>query len=248
MTFHSTLFSNQTHPRRNYGEPKTELRKRTWDALRYLKAQDDLPWICAGDFNEALVQTEQLGGNPRSLAQMEGFREALEVCALADMGFSGYPYTWDNKRYHPQNIQVRLDRATCTDSFTQMFGSSEVEHIMTEESDHLALAIKIREINSERGRPGAKRFSLEEMWTRHDSYDEMVEAAWVEGDMGAPGLPGLCAKVSQVTGRMAAWGRTVFGAVRKEIRKLKRLFGGREGKGQAAGGASEYTGSGGKPA
>jgi hypothetical protein len=38
-----------------YGEPQTEMRFKTWDALRFLKAQDDIPWLCAGDFNEVLA-------------------------------------------------------------------------------------------------------------------------------------------------------------------------------------------------
>lgn len=50
-----------------YGEPCKELRKKSWDAIRYLRAQDNLPWICVGDYNEALFRTNQLGGNPRSL-------------------------------------------------------------------------------------------------------------------------------------------------------------------------------------
>jgi hypothetical protein len=41
-----------------YGEPRTELRSKSWEVLRYLKAQDDLPWLCAGDFNEVLAQHE----------------------------------------------------------------------------------------------------------------------------------------------------------------------------------------------
>jgi hypothetical protein len=41
-----------------YGEPRTEMRNKTWECLRYLRAQDDLPWLCAGDFNEALSQSE----------------------------------------------------------------------------------------------------------------------------------------------------------------------------------------------
>lgn len=72
-----------------YGEPRTELRTKTWDALRYLRAQDDLPWIVAGDFNEILRQEEQRGRNERSESQMERFRECLAVCELIDMGFEG---------------------------------------------------------------------------------------------------------------------------------------------------------------
>ena len=56
-----------------YGEPKTELRKKSWDAIRFLRAQDNLPWLCVGDFNEALFRTDQVGGNPRCFNQMEDF-------------------------------------------------------------------------------------------------------------------------------------------------------------------------------
>lgn len=80
-----------------YGEPKVDERKKTWDALHYLARQDNLPWLCASDFNEVLFQSEQKGGNPRRHAQKEGFRDALAECNLADMGFSGYPFTSDNK-------------------------------------------------------------------------------------------------------------------------------------------------------
>jgi hypothetical protein len=29
---------------------------------------------------------------------MEAFRDMLNVCSLQDLGFSGVPYTYDNKR------------------------------------------------------------------------------------------------------------------------------------------------------
>ena len=115
--------------RRNYG-------KKSWDAIRYLSAQDNLPWICVGDYNEALFQSDQLGGNPRPFAQMEAFWDCLADCGLADLGFSGYPYTWDNKRDGADNVKVRLDRATCTNGFLELFPETHVEHLVTEESDH----------------------------------------------------------------------------------------------------------------
>jgi hypothetical protein len=126
-----------------YGEPKTELREKTWEVLRYLKRQDNLPWICAGDFNEILQQEEQLGINPRNETQMSKFRDCLMDCRLADLGYSGYPFTWDNKRSGPANVQARLDRATATDDYLQLFPLTSVQHIVTEESDHMALLIKV---------------------------------------------------------------------------------------------------------
>uniref|UniRef100_A0A8I7BDK8 Endonuclease/exonuclease/phosphatase domain-containing protein n=1 Tax=Hordeum vulgare subsp. vulgare TaxID=112509 RepID=A0A8I7BDK8_HORVV len=75
-----------------YGKPNTKLRKKSWDAIRYLRAQDDLPWICVGDYNEAMFLSDQIGGNPRPFSQMEAFRDCLADCDLADLDFTGYPY------------------------------------------------------------------------------------------------------------------------------------------------------------
>jgi endonuclease/exonuclease/phosphatase family metal-dependent hydrolase len=111
--------------------------------LRYLHAQDNRPWICAGDFNEVLRLEEQLGGNDRSAVRMERFRTCLDDCGLADLGFSGYEYTWNNRREGADNIQARLDRAVCNSDFLEIFPATSVEHIMTEESDHLALLIRV---------------------------------------------------------------------------------------------------------
>lgn len=45
-----------------YGEPRRELRGRSWDCLKFLNTQSELPWLCAGDFNEVLEAHEQFGG------------------------------------------------------------------------------------------------------------------------------------------------------------------------------------------
>lgn len=41
-----------------YGESRRELRYKSWDCLRFLSTQSDLPWLCAGDFNETLEAHE----------------------------------------------------------------------------------------------------------------------------------------------------------------------------------------------
>jgi hypothetical protein len=44
-----------------YGFPQTKDRHKTWTLLRDLYAQEDLPWLAAGDFNEILFQREKEG-------------------------------------------------------------------------------------------------------------------------------------------------------------------------------------------
>jgi hypothetical protein len=42
---------------------------------------------------------------------MMAFRDTLQVCGLVDLGFTGVPFTYDNKRQGNKNVKVRLDRA-----------------------------------------------------------------------------------------------------------------------------------------
>jgi hypothetical protein len=60
-----------------YGETKQDQRRKTWEAIRFLLAQDDLPCLCAGDFNEVTRAQDQLGRNPRNESNMQAFRECL---------------------------------------------------------------------------------------------------------------------------------------------------------------------------
>ena len=42
-------------------------------------------------------QEEQLGPNIRDSAQMEGFRDAVDVCGLADIGYMGLDWTFEKR-------------------------------------------------------------------------------------------------------------------------------------------------------
>ena len=44
-----------------YGEPRREHRKESWYLMRFLRSVTNLPWLCAGDFNEVLTQEELFG-------------------------------------------------------------------------------------------------------------------------------------------------------------------------------------------
>ncbi|CDP19525.1 unnamed protein product [Coffea canephora] len=47
-----------------YGHPDASKRKYSWDSLRQLSTQSRLPWLCIGDYNEVLSQTEFQGSGP----------------------------------------------------------------------------------------------------------------------------------------------------------------------------------------
>lgn len=72
-----------------------------WNRIESLS---DLPWICAGDFNEMFSFSEKAGAADRSSASMVQFREVLVDCGLSDVGFSGPTLTWNNRREASYNI------------------------------------------------------------------------------------------------------------------------------------------------
>jgi hypothetical protein len=112
-----------------YGEPRVEDRQSMWDKLRHLKSTSHLPWQVMGDFNEALWQEEHLSCTPRHTSQMDAFREVLYDCELTDLGFSGVPYTYDNKRARRANVRVRLDRAVACPAWRDLFADTQVRSI-----------------------------------------------------------------------------------------------------------------------
>jgi hypothetical protein len=98
-----------------YGEPSTDKKVLSWKALQVLNAARRRPWLCLGDFNEILLRCEEEEGLLRSQACMVRFKEALEECELADLGFTGDPFTWRNNRHTSSSyIWERLDRAVAS--------------------------------------------------------------------------------------------------------------------------------------
>lgn len=81
-----------------YGQPKKQLRKESWNLLHFLRCTSNLPWLCAGDFNEVLCEDDHFGSREREEWRMAGFREIVELCCFTDLGFNGLPFTWDNKQ------------------------------------------------------------------------------------------------------------------------------------------------------
>ena len=77
-----------------YGDPKTIKRRDSWQMLRKLKNSSQLPWMCIGDFNEILSDSEKLGGALRPQTQMSEFRKVLEDCELTEISSVGGKFTW----------------------------------------------------------------------------------------------------------------------------------------------------------
>jgi len=101
-----------------YGHPESGRQTKSWALLKHLKNHQPVPWLCGGDFNEILEQSEKEGVAVSWLcvairweSQMHSFCEALEECRLCDLGYTDPRFTWSNRCNDKTFTKERLNRA-----------------------------------------------------------------------------------------------------------------------------------------
>ena len=202
-----------------YGQLVRSRRKLSWDLMKFLRKEYDIPWLIAGDFNEILDASEQFGGNVREEWKMDGSRDAVEICKLCDLGYSGLPFTWDNRQQGRDNIKVRLDRAMVDETFMELFDNTGVQHIQTTESDHCALSIVIKQSEWIDSNAMERPFRFENAWTRHETYDRTVEESWLDG---ASDMASVHGALGGVRNKLKKWSMDEFGSVKRQLKIMRQ--------------------------
>jgi hypothetical protein len=106
---------------------------------------------------------------------MEGLRDAIDVCGLADLGFEGRKWTYEKKAIVGSFYQVRLDRVLATADWTMRYPLARVRHHSVAALDHGLISLTWRSDES-RGTK-KKNFKYEVMWETHEDFSSsLVEA------------------------------------------------------------------------
>ncbi|XP_074287926.1 uncharacterized protein LOC141613091 [Silene latifolia] len=119
-------------------------------------------------------------GGSRAQWQMNNFQAAIDDCALKDVPWEGYAFTFDNGQAGLDNRQCRLDRALCSDSWHDLFPYARLFHLDHEWSDHtpIKLVFDRREI----GGKARSRFRFEQIWVGEDGCEEAVVRGVARGN------------------------------------------------------------------
>lgn len=188
-----------------YGWPEASHKYKSWVLLNHLCSFVDGPWCCIGDFNAILHSSEKQSRFPPPFKQMDDFRSALDECSLADLGFVGYPFTWNNKRPGLENTKKRLDRVVANTAWKEKFQETLVIHLFSHASDHRPVLLHARTVLRNRGR-STRAFRFEEAWLTQDDYESVIRDAWsLAGNMEL-GLLGVKEKISKCVLELQAWG------------------------------------------
>ncbi|GLT77765.1 hypothetical protein SLA2020_493240 [Shorea laevis] len=191
-----------------YGDPDRAGRDASWSLLTHLNTYGPSPWLCVGDFNEIIDQSEKIGGALRSERQMENFRVTLETCGLTDLGYSGPHFTWSNCRDAGQLIHERLDRATANLEWCNQFTNVEVSVLAAISSDHHPLLVCYSKKRRRRRRP--RLFRFEESWNTDRECAEVVKRAWVGCISGGTGFQSVKSKLQHCKQALTGWSSSNF--------------------------------------
>lgn len=109
--------------------------------LKNLNLSSSLPWLCAGNFNEIAKSHEKMGRRARPENQMKEFRETLDECSFADLGYVGSMFTSNKHLTGGITVWERLDRAVANPEWLSLFPGSSVRHLESILSDHKPIII-----------------------------------------------------------------------------------------------------------
>lgn len=162
-----------------------------------------------------------MGPNTRDSGQIVGFRDVVDICGLADLGYNGLDWTFEKRVSGGEFCRVRLDRALATPSWSSRFPFASVEHLTATKSDHSPIVLSTQLEASNMRHALKNPFRYECMWETDSRFSGVVEEAW-RAEQPAGTVDDLARKLNSVARTLAHWGRSTFGSVLQELRILRQ--------------------------
>jgi len=204
-----------------YGHPDPSQRAESWKLLKFLKRAPPSPWLCIGDFNEILYNSEKVGGNPRHAKQMESFREAVQKCNLGNLGFKGQKFTWSNKRENGVFVKERLDRGLASPDWCALFPNAGIEVDVSSCSDHHLLWLRMDQYTH---RP-QKIFRFEACWNVAKDCEDLIRRVWAEEVSGSNRMNSLEKKLLNCQQALVGWSSNRPGSEHLQLKLLYKRLG-----------------------
>lgn len=146
----------------------------------------------------------------------------IDFCGFQDLGFTGIPFTWDNRQDDQANVKVRLGRFLTNQEFLNMYEATRVRHIPSPRSDHCLVSARIIKLHADEGR-GPHRFVYEDAWQREESHMQAVSDGWMHGTEDFS-LTDLNTNLIHMQSHLTEWKSKKFGDVCRKLKKNRKEF------------------------
>ncbi|XP_070667947.1 uncharacterized protein [Malus domestica] len=144
-----------------------------WNWLQNSFGPTDIPWLCGGDFNEFMWDSEKSGGTSVLYNIPAFLSNFLFAAELMDLGFIGPKFTWRGIRAG-QLIEERLDRAAFNVRWQDLWPNSVVIHETAIGSDHWPVVVQ----SKPPFRKGKRPFRFEAFWAKEADCRDVVQKSW----------------------------------------------------------------------
>nr|XP_028962160.1 uncharacterized protein LOC103417751 [Malus domestica] len=144
-----------------------------WNWLQNSFGPTDIPWLCGGDFNEFMWDSEKSGGTSVLYNRPTFLSNFLSAAELMDLGFIGPKFTWRGIRAG-HLIEERLDRVAVNVRWQDLWPNSVVVHESAIGSDHCPVVVQ----SKPPFRKGKRPFRFEAFWAKEADCRDVVQNSW----------------------------------------------------------------------
>lgn len=147
---------------------------------------------------------------------LDGYRAAVRDCLLIDLNLEGYPFTWAKSKGKDDEVEERLDRALCTQSWLTMFPQATLTNLVAAMSDHSPTGLNLHGADIIHVQ---RRFRFENAWLKEEELHSVVHDSW---SRGCPN--DVLGKFVTCTEDLAEWDRNLRTKFRRAIERCKRVI------------------------
>ncbi|KAM1548604.1 hypothetical protein ACFX1Z_009769 [Malus domestica] len=199
-----------------YASTNERKQRGQWMQLSRRLEKDRENCLLVGDFKDILSNEEKKGGNQRKAFSMQDFRDFVAQNELVDLGYEGYPFTWQNNQ-EARPIQLRLDHGLATSGWHELYPDTTIRHIVLEGSDHALLLMSTEKIKAWTGR----KFSFDARWSKMKECWDLVAGEWWIRPEGSHAF-WFCEKMKKLRRTLNEWYRGRGRNSKKSIDHLKK--------------------------
>lgn len=143
------------------------------------------------------------------------FCNFVDYCQFMDLSFSGFPFTWCNKREGGDRVSERLDCFLANDAWLESLPQATVKHLSFYYSDHFPICLSLIGWNSNLAY-GCKPFCFEAMWTRVLDCEDVIRRS-LAFEKGNGVVSFVLSSISNCSHNLRKWNNDSFGNIQSQI-------------------------------
>ncbi|XP_026410080.1 uncharacterized protein LOC113305210 [Papaver somniferum] len=203
-----------------YGNPYDTISKlNSWKMLDQSAASNNFHLLVIGDFNFILHDTEKFSTHSIDANEASILNEKILNLDLIDLGFTGFPFTWSNKRKGHALTEQRLDGGLENDDWLAIYPNTTITNMLAIGSDHHPNLLK----SNPHWKNGKIPFKFFGTWLDHADCRKIIADCWKKITPGSSAFT-IAIKLKDIKLQIRVWNKEVYGNIKTNIDECKQYL------------------------